>query len=304
MSRWYAHRWNVRASWELILLITPRLPRLLLVPLQHATTLLFFACMPRERRAAQRNLRHVTGRSGAAALGLSYRLFYNFSRFMVAYSEMRHLRLEQFRERLLDAAPTERILRDLLREGRGIVLGTMHLGQWDLGLKLLSQFGVPTHVVMLTEDPHEVARYAAESRAWPALHVHQMGRSPLLAVTLIRALERGELVAIQLDRPVGEHVRRTPLFGTETDLPTGPVQLALASGAPLLPVFVLFDRGRNYRLLTLPPLRFDRGGAEGAPALQPAMRRMAEVMESVIARYPDQWFNFYDVWPAQEPVPR
>ena len=301
--RWYRHGWNRPLSWELALRITPRLPRFILVPLHHLTTLVCLICMPGERAAARRNLRRVTGATGLTLLGALYRLFHNFSRFIVAYGEMRNLGLDEFRHRLIDVEQAEVAIRGVLAQGEGMVLATMHLGHWDLGLKLFSRFDVPVHVVMLSEDPQEVTHYADDARAWAGLKVHGMGDSSLLAVKLMLALKRGEVVAIQVDRPAGSNVMSMSFFGEKTLLPTGPVQLALATGAPLLPVFVLFDRDDRYRLLTSPPMRFERG--EEPQATAEAMRRLVEVMESVVARYPDQWFNFYDVWPeSSEEAPR
>ena len=289
--RWYRHGLNRPLSWELILRITPRLPRFVLVPLHHVTTLACMACMPRERAAARRNLARVSGARGLSGLWLRYRLFHNFSRFMVAYAEMLDRGAGALERRVIDESDASATIRALLDERRGLILATMHLGQWDLGLRLLERFDVPVHVVMLSEDQREVTRYADAARAWKRLEVHQMGRSPLLAVQLAAALRRGEVVAVQIDRPVGPNVMRVELFGAQATLPTGPAMLGLATGAPLLPVFVLFDRGKRFRLITLPPLRFAR--EEG---LEPAMRRLVETMESIVSRYPDQWFNFYDVW--------
>jgi hypothetical protein len=108
--RWYHHGWNTPLSWELILRIPPRLPRFLLAPLHHLTSLIFFICTPRERGAVRRNLRRVTGKTGLANLRLAYRLFWNFSRFLVAYAEIKDLDLERFRRRRCggDAAPDSR----------------------------------------------------------------------------------------------------------------------------------------------------------------------------------------------------
>lgn len=301
-GRWYRHGLNRPLSWELVLRITPRLPRFVLVPLHHATTLLCMMCMPSERAAARRNLHRVTGAGGLAGLRLLYRLFHNFSRFMVTYAEMQDRGVEELEDRLIDVSGAATAIQTVLDEGRGVILATMHIGQWDLGLKLLSRFGVPVHVVMLNEDPQEVTRYAEKARTWTRLEVHQMGQSPLLAVQLMVALKRGEVVAIQIDRPVGPNVMRIDFFGAATILPTGPVALALATGAPVLPVFVLFDRKDRFRLLSLPPMRFERDRAQDETRqTEVALRRLVEVMESVVSRYPDQWFNFYDVWP--DPVP-
>lgn len=300
--RWYAHGWNRPLSWELILRVTPRLPRFLLRPLHHVTTLVCFTLMPRERAAARRNLRRVTGTTGMPNLRLAYRLFYNFSRFMVAYAEMREFDLARCRGRMSGVEEVEASLQQVIDEGKGAIIMTMHIGQWDLGLKMMSRYDVPVHVVMLSEDPAEVTRYADEARAMPNLKVHQTGGSPLLAVELMAALKRGEFVAIQADRPAGGNVMTVDLFGAPTRLPAGWAQLAMATGAPVLPIFVLFDRGDRYRVLTLPPFRFNGSGREqrrgGASedALREPMRRLAAMMETVVASYPDQWFNFYDVW--------
>ena len=296
--RWYYHGWNTPLSWKLILRITPRLPRLVLVPLHHLTSLVFFICMPRERAAARRNLRRITGKTGLPNLLLAYRLFWNFSRFLVAYTEIKDLDLDRFRDRMIGADEIEEDLRRILAEGRGMIIVTMHLGHWDLGLKHLTTFLRPVHVVMRNEDPEEVTCFAAEARRFPDLRVHQTGDDPLLAVDLMLALKRGEIVAIQADRPVGKSVLPTPLFGAWTPLPTGPVQLAMATGAPLVPAFIPFDRGRRYRPLLLPPLRLDRPRrGEEDRALREGMLLLARVMESVASLYPDQWFSFYDVWP-------
>ena len=296
--RWYRHGLNRPLSWELVLRITPRLPRFVLVPLHHVTTFVCMLCMPSERAAARRNLRRVTGRGGLAGLALLYRLFFNFSRFMVAYADMQGRDVRDFEDRLIDVDGTAAAIRAVLDEGRGAILATLHIGQWDLGLKLLSRFDVPVHVVMLSEDPREVTRYAEAARSWTRLQVHQMGESPLLAVRLMAALKRGEVVAIQIDRPAGPNVMRVDFFGAPTPLPTGPVSLALATGAPVLPVFVLFDRKDRFRLLSVPPLRFERDRTQDEVLqTERGLRRLVEVMESVVSRHPDQWFNFYDVWP-------
>jgi KDO2-lipid IV(A) lauroyltransferase len=118
----------------------------------------------------------------------------------------------------------------------------------------------------------------------------------MLGVELARALGRGELVALQGDRPAGAGVMEVPLFGAPAALPTGPVVLARATGAPVLPIFVILGRGRRYRLMTLEPMRFERREESGREDLRLSMRTLAAALESVVAQHPDQWFNFYDVW--------
>ncbi|PYS93156.1 MAG: hypothetical protein DMF50_13820, partial [Acidobacteria bacterium] len=72
--RWYTHGWNRGLSWRLILGIVPKVPRFLRPPLHALATLVCFTAMPRERRAARRNLARITGRRGLASLFLAFRL--------------------------------------------------------------------------------------------------------------------------------------------------------------------------------------------------------------------------------------
>jgi KDO2-lipid IV(A) lauroyltransferase len=290
----------VPLSWRLLLAVPPRLPRPALVPLQHLTALVCFAWMRRERAAARRNLARITGARGLAAWSLAYRLFYNFGSFLLAYGDLSRRGTDRLAERLDGAAEADARLRQALARGRGVILLSMHLGQWELGLKLLSRYGLPVHVVMQSAEAAEVRRYAEEARRFPGLTVHQTGDSLMLGVELARALGRGELVALQADRPAGAGVMEVPLFGAPAPLPTGPVVLAMATGAPVLPVFVILGRGGRYRLLALEPIQFERGEQGGRELLGASMRRLAAVLESVVALHPDQWFNFYDVWPGAE----
>ena len=73
--RWYTHGWNRDLSWRLIHGVLPRIPRVLRPPIHLVTTLICFAAMPRERRAARLNMKQVTGRPGLGAHLLAFRLF-------------------------------------------------------------------------------------------------------------------------------------------------------------------------------------------------------------------------------------
>jgi KDO2-lipid IV(A) lauroyltransferase len=300
--RWHAHSLNQPFTWRLIFGIAPRLPDFLAAPLRHVTAGICFLWMARERAAVRRNLERVTGATGWDGVRQAYRVFHNFSRFMVAYASLRRFGPAWLRARLEGDAEVDAAVRGALGEGRGVIVLTMHLGQWDLGLSLMREIDALVHVVMRRDEPAEVSRLAAEARNLPGLRVHQAGDSPLLGVELMAALLRNEIVAVQGDRAFGNGVLPTPLFGCEALLPTGPVRLALATGAPILPVFLVLAPGDRFRLFALEPMRLPRRRGDGIEdAVAEAMPRLAGMMESVIARYPDQWFNFYDVWPPAGP---
>jgi len=295
--RWYRHDWNNELSWRLILTIIPRVPAFLRPPVHFVTTLICFVKMGAERRAARRNLRRVTGRGSPFNFLLSFRLFYNFSKFMVAYTELAPYGKEDPFLRINNRDGALRSLREELARGQGVIVLGMHVGQWDLALAILSGLGFPVTVVMRRED-EESARYAVAARDAAGLRVTYTGENPWLSVELRSALQRNEIVAMQGDRSYGDRTARVPLFGGPVEIPVGPWELARASGAPIVPAVLVFEGHRHYRSVFGEPIRPAEAGSDPEDSRE-GMARIAAAMESVIRRYPDQWFNFYDVWPQE-----
>jgi KDO2-lipid IV(A) lauroyltransferase len=294
--RWYTHRWNSDLSWKLILGIVPRIAPVLRPPLHFVTTLLCFAAMGRERRAARRNLAVVTGRGGAATLWLAFRLFYNFSKFMVAYTDVPPYGDGALGVRLAGRDRGDDLLGRALARGRGVIVLGMHLGQWDLALISLARRGVPITMVMRRED-EEAARFAAAARQAAGIRVAFAGADPMMMLDLLAALRRNEIVALQGDRPYGPGAAEVRLFGRPTHVPAGPAELAQASGAPVVPAVLIFEGHRGFRLVFGDPLL---PGSGGGPAGAAMVEGVAAAMQDLIHRYPDHWFNFYEVWGARD----
>jgi lauroyl/myristoyl acyltransferase len=290
-ARWYTHGWNRDLSWRLIHGIIPKVPRALRPPIHLATTAVCYLAMPRERRAARRNLERATGRTGLASRGLTFRLFYNFSKFMVGYTDLMRLPKETLRGRVTGGDEAGRLIESLLREGKGLIVLTVHLGNWEMGLLHLSNLGRPVSVV-LREEETEGARFENEARRRAGVRIVPAGASAWNGLELLLALRRGEIVAIQGDRAFGPLHERADLFGAPVDLPSGPFLLAQASGAPLLAVCVPILGHSRYAISVEGPLRV----APGEEGLREAVRSFARMVERFIADHPTQWFNFYDVW--------
>jgi KDO2-lipid IV(A) lauroyltransferase len=180
-----------------------------------------------------------------------------------------------------------------LAEGKGLITLTLHLGNYEIGLAYLSLLGVPIQVVMRPEEA-EAARFQIAARARPGVTLVAAGDSEWAGLDLLLALRRGEIVAIQGDRAFGAADLTVDLFGVPLLLPAGPFRLAQASGAPILLVTMPIVGHWRYRVLAEGPLRV----APGEEGLRAVAAEFARRVEGVVARYPTQWFNFYDLWGA------
>jgi KDO2-lipid IV(A) lauroyltransferase len=105
----------------------------------------------------------------------------------------------------------------------------------------------------------------------------------VVCVRLRDALRAAEVVAIQGDRVMpGQKGARMPVLGGHLALPTGPVKLAVASGAPIVPVFSVRTPGGKIRL-------FIEEAIEVNGDVDEALARLAAVIGRYVANYPEQW---------------
>jgi phosphatidylinositol dimannoside acyltransferase len=120
---------------------------------------------------------------------------------------------------------------------------------------------------------------------------------PELFGELTATLRRNELVFLVVDRDPGGTGLPTEFFGQKTPLPTGPVLLALRTGAPILPAYV--SRRYDGRLdgIVGTPVSFHRTGDRRADVAE-ITRLVTARLEYHIGRYPEQWTVLQRVWPA------
>jgi KDO2-lipid IV(A) lauroyltransferase len=183
----------------------------------------------------------------------------------------------------------------------GFILATAHMGNWELGAAVGSDHGGRrVHLVREEEgDPQaqEYIRGLIQERFGDRYVTHFATADPALGLRLRSALQEGDIVALQSDRPrSGGTSIRTSLFGRPFELPRGLLALARTTGVPILPAFTLRTGRRRYEIRFAPAVTVggagDRLAAETAAAGQ-----LARTLEDAIRRHPHQWFCFYRLWP-------
>lgn len=297
MRRWYTHGWNTTTSLRLIFMIIPRVPRPLVPPIGVVTTSLCIASMKRERRAAARNLRRILGAGGWRLWRTLFALFYKFSRFMVGYCAL--LPRGSWLEPSLAADPAgEARIREALTRGRGLIVLTAHLGDWEVGTRLLERSGSPVSVVMRVERTNAAERWLQRLRRRRGVRVLDPGRREEGVLALRAALARNEVLAMQGDRTTGGRTLPVEMFGASFPLPLGPFLLAYGCDATLLPAFVLQEGWWRSRSEIGPAVRFPRTEDRDAD-LAAGARQYAHQLEAMVRKHPDQWFNFYELWPDE-----
>jgi lauroyl/myristoyl acyltransferase len=284
---WYRlHRWAVAS-----------LPEWLLAPLIAVFTAFFFLTILNIRRAIASNLVPVLG--PARWLERQRRIFRTMHEFAWCLTE-RYERLVTDRPFEVEVEAMEH-WNAVARSGRGFIMVTAHLGLYEIG-SMMASAREARHVHLVREpevDPKAQAFVKQCIASVQGTHytMHFQNGDPLQGVALAEALARGEIVAIQADRPrSGSRTVDATLFGRPFSLPAGPAALARAAGVPMLPVFALRARRRSIHVVIHPSIEVPRTENRSAD-LAVAMRRVAGEIEAGIRRAPHQWFVFRELWP-------
>jgi lauroyl/myristoyl acyltransferase len=196
----------------------------------------------------------------------------------------------------------ERILEGRAK-GKGVLLLTAHLGNWEVGGLMLAAIRQPIHVVLVPDI------YPAVEKARRRLHersgVTEIPIDGSLGSTLavLRALAANSIVAMQGDRDFDNTGIEVPFFGRGAYFPRGPLRVAMATEATVLPAFIVRVPDGRYRAILEEPLPIEKGGDRDA-ALRRNLERFVAILERYVRQYPEQWYCFYPFWddPSRKPT--
>jgi KDO2-lipid IV(A) lauroyltransferase len=215
---------------------------------------------------------------------LSKKIFRNFARNLVDYGRF-HMLTDEALDRLLPSIEHLHFIEEYFAKGKGIILVTGHIGNWELGALFFGRHGFKINVVTIPEGSERIDSIRGAYRMHQNIRTIVVDGSPFSSLEIVAALRRGEIVAMLVDRWDGTDGVPVKFFGAERRFPRGPFVLSRATGAPVIPAFIVRD-GTIYRGVVDPPFFMEE------PEDEPGARRVSESLERMIRTHPDQWYNF------------
>jgi len=262
---------------------------------------LFYLLMRRTRTSVRKNIEGVSrGRWSKEKVNvLTRKTFQNYGQYLLDYMVMHRLRPSN-KWRWVEEEAGEDYMMDALRSGKGVICITPHLGNWEVGGLLFSFRRGKLNVLTLDERDLNTKSFREEMRRRRGiknLYIDPRDDSPMAILDVVKALRRNEIVAMLGDRKESQKTMVFDFFGRKTPFPIGVAILAIATGAPVLPVFVVMERNRKYRGIIEAPIYFTTISRENREVLiQKGMEKLIKKFEAYIEKYPDQWYNFFSYW--------
>ncbi|MGB0581870.1 MAG: MMPL family transporter [Limisphaerales bacterium] len=182
------------------------------------------------------------------------------------------------------------------QEGEGILLVTVHLGNWELGSAAIKGKGMDLVVLSNPEPDPRLTEMREAARKRMGTETIIVGEDPFAFVEVIKRLREGAAVALLLDRPAGATATTVELFGRPFNASIGPAELARASGAALLPVVIVEESG-YYSAQVLDRIGYDRAKLRDPTERVELTQQLLRAFEPVLQQYPEQWYHFVPIWP-------
>jgi len=242
------------------------------------------------RRGVMQNLSAIKPRSWAVANFFRvYRVFWNFA--WTITDNIRHREQGMVPDWEFDGIEHFDELQS--RDGGAIIL-TAHMGSYDLGAELFAEYSAKRIVmVRAPETDPETREYEASAHAADRVQISFNTAASDRALELLASIQSGDVIAIQGDRVTpGIATVDATIFGKPARVPAGPFALAMASRAPIYPLFVIRIGRRKYRLLTLAPIAVTRTSRDRDADIRRAAEQWIADLESTVRATWYQWFAF------------
>lgn len=244
-----------------------------------------------DRQAVTENLRAIfPDKTSREIARLRIDMFRNFAKYLVDFFRFSKLDRQYIEKNI--KIENIRYIDEALSEGKGAVILTAHLGNWELGGVVISLLKYPFWAVALSHKDKRVDNFFIAQRESKGIKVIPLGRAVRMS---LNALKKNELVALVGDRNFSERGLAVDFFGKTSYLPAGPALLSLKTGAPIVPGFMVRNEDDTFTLTMEKPLRINQGGSKDGD-LTVLLTEYKDIFEGYIRRYPDQWYMFKKFW--------
>lgn len=180
-----------------------------------------------------------------------------------------------------------------LARGRGVVAPTVHIGNFALISVWMNRAGYRFH--FLSRFPHDerLVRRLSFLRSRVGITLIRDLPPRTCVRDCLASLSRNEIICFQLDqRAVRSRAGvDVEFFGRTFHTYTGPVSMAIRTGAAIVPMYIVRERGVRHRLVIEPELAVERTG-DRRRDVRVNVQRLMSRFEGWIRAYPGQWW-----WP-------
>jgi Kdo2-lipid IVA lauroyltransferase/acyltransferase len=255
---------------------------------------LVFSVLRIRRRVTVGNIQRALGLSAAESVRLARRVYENLGIGALEFMRVGKM-TPQHAQAIMGQPGLSKLQQQLERSGRGLLVLSAHLGNWDMLACAAARCGLPVNVITRQIKTGWVNRFWMNRRRECGVNLLPAQGS---AVKTVRALRDQEVVALVLDQHEPGGVP-TPFFGRPAATGAALARLALATGAPVVPAFLLrTDTDEGFQLQVGEALELSHTGRREID-IKANTQLFTQQIEAQVRLNPDQWLWLHRRWKLQ-----
>lgn len=185
---------------------------------------------------------------------------------------------------------------DLLEKKEGVVICGSHVGSPEMLGYMLSTKNYPISALVYAGENSTLQKERAGAFDDHGIKMIPISSDMSHLFAAKAALDAGEGVTVICDRAEGDsRSELCDFLGGKAKFPSGAFTMAATLGKEVVAMFCMKEGRRCYNFISQ-PIEVDRTGKSSRQVAHELLSGYVSMLEDVVKRYPDQWFNFYDFW--------
>jgi predicted LPLAT superfamily acyltransferase len=190
----------------------------------------------------------------------------------------------------------EENLRRIVEGGKGGILISGHVGNWEVAGHLLKRLNTPINIVMFDGEHERIKAYLDQVTGGRNFNVIVIQKDLSHVYAIGNALQKNELICLHADRFLeGNKTEEFSFLGGRAKFPLGPFLLSATFNVPVSIVFAFKESATHYHFFGTDPSKMDEAESK-ADFIKKLMTEFVKELEEKVKRYPEQWFNYYNFW--------
>jgi len=189
----------------------------------------------------------------------------------------------------------EEHLHHIASHGKGGLLLSAHVGNWEIAGHLLKRLKTRINIVMFDGEHQKLKAYLEQVQGERTANIIVIKNDLSHIYAITEALGRNELVCMHADRFVeGNKTVETAFLSENAKFPAGPFILAAKLKVPVSFVFALKETNLHYHFFATEGKEYMSDDKSVIPSL--ILADYVKGMEEKVKAYPEQWYNYYHFW--------
>ncbi len=217
-------------------------------------------------------------------------VFRYFGRYLIDFFTLTKQVNKEFIKDSVEISGIEH-LRDVLNKGKGGIVISAHLGNWEMAAAVLSLLEYPVSMIALAHKDQRVNSFFNKQREF-------FGSSVIQTNVAVRRcfehLKNNRLVALLVDRDFGYHGLTMSFLGRKANIPKGAALFALKTGAPVIPLFLYRTSYNKFCFTITKPIYPPDISAKqiNDQVVEEFAKQYLPLVEEQIRKNPCQWLMF------------